>query len=274
MSWAAAIGLALAAAPTPQGYGALQRFDPTQDVGIDQRLGQRIPLDAVFLGEDGAPVELGQLLGGKPVVLSLVYYECPMLCTLVLNDQLRALRALPLELGRDYTALTLSIDPRETPELAAAKRDHYLEAYRRDAGPEQRGAWRFLVGGEASIRALADAVGFRYVYDEEHDEYAHAAGLIVLTAEGVVSRYFFGVQYSPKDLRLALVEAGGGRVGSFADQALLLCYHFDPTTGRYGWAIMGALRVAGGLTLLLLGGFLARNLLRERRERRAAEARA
>jgi protein SCO1/2 len=261
--------LALLAAPAAaQGGVALQRFDPSQDVGIDQRLGEHIPLDLEFRDERGQTVKLASYFGKKPVVLALVYYQCPMLCTLVLNDLVRALRALPLELGRDFEIVTVSIDPRETPQLAATKKASYVETYGRDGS-----AWHFLVGDEASIGALARAIGFRYVYDAEADQYAHAAGLIVATPEGVLSRYLYGVEYAPRDLRLALVEAGDGRVGGLADQVLMLCFHYDPTTGKYGFAIMSALRIAGVATVVVLVAFMLRSLRRERRGR-SSEAHA
>jgi protein SCO1 len=264
-----ALVAALAPAAPAQQFDAVQRFDPTQDVGIDQKLGAQVPLDLVFRDEDGAEVKLSSCFRGRPVVLSLVYFECPMLCTLVLNDQVRALRALPLELGRDYDVLTVSIDPSETAELARDKKRGYVATYDKDAGAEQHAAWRFLTGDEASIRALADSVGFRYAYDAASDEYAHAAGLMVLSPDGVVSRYFYGIEYSSKDLRLSLVEAGEGKVGSLVDQVLMLCFHYDPATGRYGFAIMNALRAAGLLTVALLLGFMLRHIVRERRLERA-----
>lgn len=253
----------------PPVFEPVQRFDPSQDVGIDQKLGAQLPLELRFRVEDGREVALRELVRERPVVLSLVYYECPMLCSLVLNDQVRAMRGSTLELGQDYDVITVSIDPGETPELAASKKRTYLADYSSTASASEQAAWHFLTGEQAAIGRLAAAVGFRYVYDEQADQYAHAAGLMVLTPDGVVSRYLYGVDYAPKDLRLAVVEAGQGKVGSLADQILMLCFHYDPQTGKYGFAVITALRVAGVATVLALLVFMVRNLLRERREARA-----
>lgn len=253
-----------------QRYDAVQRLTPEQDVGIDQKLGEKIPLELAFRAEDGREVRLRELFGARPVVLSLVYYECPMLCSLVLNDQVRALRALSLELGDDFDLLTVSIDPRETSELARAKKEHYLASYDDNASEAQRAAWHFLTGEEAAIAELARAVGFRYAFDEQSGEYAHAAGLMVLTPDGTLSRYVYGLGYQPRDLKLAIIDASGGKVGSLVDQILIRCFHYDPATGQYYFAIMAALRVAAAATVLVLVGFVLRSVLRERR-RRAAE---
>ena len=252
-----------------------QRFDPTQDIGIDQRLGERVPLELIFRDEDGREVRLGDYFGERPVVVALVYYECPMLCTLVLNGMVRSFRALSLDIGEDFEIVTVSIDPTETPELALSKKEGYLASY--VEGAERPGAaagWHFLTGEQQAIDALAEAVGFRYVYDEEAGEYAHASGIMVATSEGVLSRYLYGIEYITRDLRLALVEASQGQVGSFVDQVLLLCYHYDPTTGRYGFAIMAALRTGGIATVGLIVGFVLLSLRRERRARRAQRAAA
>jgi protein SCO1/2 len=262
-----AAALALAALPAPA-QGPVQRFDPRQEVGIDQRLGESLPLDAVFRDQAGREVALGDLLAGRPCVLALVYYECPMLCTLVLNDLLRAVRAIPLEVGRDFDVIAVSIDPRETAELAARKARQYVEGYGR-AGSER--GWHFLTGDQGSIDALARAIGFRYVWDERAQQFAHASGVMVATPAGVLSHYFYGLEYPARDLRLALVDAADERIGSPVDQVLLLCLHYDPSTGRYGLAITGALRLGGIATLALLGGFLFVSLRRERRASRGAE---
>lgn len=267
---ALATSIVLAASALAQRYDAVQRLTPEQDVGIDQKLGVKIPLELAFRAEDGREVRLRELFGARPVVLSLVYYECPMLCSLVLNDQVRALRALSLELGDDFDLLTVSIDPRETSELARAKKEHYLASYDDDPSDAQRAAWHFLTGEEAAIAELARAVGFRYAFDEPSGEYAHAAGIMVLTPDGTLSRYVYGLGYQPRDLKLAIVDASGGKVGSLVDQILIRCFHYDPATGRYYFAIMTVLRVAAVATVLVLAGFVLRSLLRERR-RRAAE---
>lgn len=247
-----------------------QRFDPTQDIGLDQNLGAKLPLEARFRDEAGRDLALAECFGERPVVLALVYYECPMLCTLVLNGMLRTFRALSLELGVDYDVVVISIDPAETPELAAAKKAEYLETLQEDGPrPAAAGGWHFLVGSQASIDAVAESIGFRYVFDERADEYAHASGLVVNTPAGVISRYLYGVEYVTRDLRLALVEASEGRVGSLADKALLLCFQYDPSRGEYGFAIMGVLRGGGVLTFVLIVLYVLRSLARERRARRA-----
>ncbi len=231
-------------------------------VAWDQRLGERVPLDARFTDQDGRALTLGSLVDGRPVVLALVYYECPMLCTLVLRGLLDALREVGLDAGEDFSVVAVSIDPRETSALAAAKRAACVKAYGRAGGDE---GWSFLVGEEPEIRRLADAVGFRYTYVEATDEYAHGAGVSVLTGEGAVSRVLFGVTFEPRDLRLALVEAGQGAIGTPVDRILLRCFHYDPAHGRYGFAILGSLRLAGFLTVGALAGCVLRLLRRERR---------
>jgi protein SCO1/2 len=233
-----------------------------EGVGIDQRLSQSVPLDLAFREEHGRSITLRELMQHRPVVLALVYYECPMLCTLVLNGLVRGMRGMSLELGGDYDVITVSINPHDTPSLAAAKRKAYLDRYAKKASAD---SWRFLTGDEAAIRSLADSVGFRYTYDPQTKQYAHAAGIIVLTPEGKISRYFYGIEYSPRDLRLGLVEASGGKVGSPVDQLLLFCYHYDPKTGRYGAAVMNSLRIGGAATLLLLSAFVIMSLRRERK---------
>ncbi len=247
-----------------QSYDPVQRFDPTQDVGIDQRLGEQVPGELEFVDEDGGPVRLGDLFGDRPVVLALVYYECPMLCGLVLEGVLRALRPISFDAGEEFTFIAVSIDPREGPELAASKRASLVEQYGRG---EVLDGWRLLTGREDQIRALAEAVGFRYVFDERTGEYAHAGGIMVLTPERRISRYFPGVDYPPRDLRLSLVEASDGGIGSLVDSVLILCMQWDPTTGKYGLAIQRALRIGGVLTVLGILGFIGLALRREARTR-------
>lgn len=232
------------------------------EVDFVQKLGDRVPLDLVFRDESGQEVELGELFDDRPVMLALVYYECPMLCTLILNDVLRCVRAMPLDAGPDYRIVAVSIDPNETSELAARKRETFLEAYGREDAED---GWTFLVGDEPNIRALADAVGFRYALDPETGEYAHAAGITLLTPEGVLSRYFYGLEYPTRDVRLGLVEAADGKLGSLVDRALLFCFHYDPTTGKYGLVIMNVLRLAAGLTVVVLFGSVYLWLRRERK---------
>ncbi len=233
-----------------------------REVGIDQRLNEPLPLDLVFQDEDGRPVALRQFFTGKPVVLTLVYYECPMLCNLVLNGVLRAIRAVSFDAGRDYEIVTVSIDPREKPSLATLKKRRYASGYGR---PGAGTGWHFLTGQEPAIRELARAAGFRYTYDAARGQFAHAAGFMVATPEGRLARYFYGVEYSARDLRLALVEASAGRIGSPVDQILLYCFHYDPETGKYGPVILNIVRAAGLATLLTLGAFLLVMFRRERR---------
>jgi len=244
------------------GADAAPRNDPARGIEIEQRLGAAVPLDLAFVDSDGESVRLGDVVDERPVVLSLVYYECPMLCGIVLNELVKSLRAMELELGEDFDALSVSIDPDETPELAAANKEGYLTRY----GRGDRGdAWHFLVGDAEPVAQLADAVGFRYRYDPETDQYAHAAGLFVLTPDGRISRVLYGVEVAPRDLRLALVEASDGRIGDLVDAVTLLCMHYDPTTGKYGFAIMTVIRILGGATVLAIGVYLVRALRRERR---------
>jgi len=230
---------------------------------IDQKLNNQIPLDLTFRDETGRQVQLKNYLGKKPAVLALVYYRCPMLCTMTLNSMSATFKPLKLEMGRDFDVITVSFDPRETPELAAAKKRAYVKAYGR-AGAET--GWHFLTGDEKSIAALAQSCGFNFFYDPKTDQFGHASAIMLLTPDGRISRYFYGLEYSPNDVRLGLIEASGGKIGSKTDQLLLLCYQYDPTTGRYGLAIMRAVRIGGILTLLTLGSFILFALRRERRK--------
>lgn len=222
-------------------------------VGIEQRLNQQLPLDLPFRDETGKTVRLGDYFGQKPVILTLVYYECPMLCTEVLNGLTSALSVLKFDVGKEFNVVTVSFDPREGPALAAAKKRTYLNRYGRP-GAEQ--GWHFLTGDQASIDALTKAVGFRYQWDPNAQQFAHATAIMVVTPQGRLAQYYYGVQYSPKDLRLGLIEASQNRIGSVVDQLLLYCYHYDPRTGKYGPVIMNVMRLAGLATLLVLGGFL------------------
>lgn len=237
-------------------------------VGIEQRIGARLPLDARFVDETGREIALGDLFGRRPVVLALVYYECPMLCNLVLNGLVAALKGVALRPGEDFEVVAVSIDPEETPELARAKRDGYAARL----GGRAAEGMHFLVGAEDAIQRTSKAVGFRYAYDPAEDEYAHAAAIVVATPEGDLARYFYGVEYAPRDVRLALVEASSGRLGTVVDQVLLLCFHYDPARGRYGLAILNAIRLGGGLTVLLLLGFVGKHLAGDRRRAAAGEA--
>jgi protein SCO1/2 len=226
---------------------------PLRKVGIDQRLNNQVPLDLVFTDENGQEVRLGQYFGKKPVVLSLVYYDCPMLCTQVLNGLTGSLKALKFDVGRDFEVVTVSFDPREKADLARQKKDGYMARYGREGAAA---GWHFLTGSEASIAALTGAVGFHFAWDEETQQFAHASGIMILTPEGKVSRYFYGIDYAPRDMQLGLVEASNNKIGSPVDQILLYCFHYDPQTGKYGFVIMNAMRVLGfatffGLALLI-----------------------
>ena len=243
--------------PPPATPGVLQ------EIGFDQRLGESVPLDLAFTDETGKSVRLSDYFGKKPVVLSLVYYKCPMLCTISLNGLAGALEVLSFVPGQEFEVVTVSFDPTESPTLAAAKKRAYMARYKR---PEAHAGWHFLTGPKESVEALTRAVGFRYVWDEATKQFAHPAGLLVLTPEGKISHYLFGVEYAPKDLRLALVDAAGGKIGNLADQVLLYCYQYDPMTGRYSASILNLLRVLGSLTVLALGTFIV-TASRKRRPR-------
>jgi protein SCO1/2 len=221
------------------------------NVGLDQKLNNQIPLDLTFRNERGDTVPLSAYIGGnKPAVISLVYYECPELCTEILNGMVMAFRQIPFQLGKDYTVITVSINPRETPALAAEKKHAYLHSYPQ---PEAVNGWHFMVGDSIQIKQLADAVGYRFEFDKETGQYAHPSGIIIVTPNGRVARYLYGVEYPDKDLRFALSEASDNRIGSPVDKILLLCYHYDPATGKYGLAVMNILRIGGILTLCILG---------------------
>lgn len=249
--------LPIAAQQTPQ--------QVIQSVRFDQRLNEQVPLDAQFRDEQGNPAPLGSYFQGKPVVLVLVYYDCPMLCTLTLNGMLKSMRALKFNAGDEYTVLTVSFDPREGADLAREKRQVYAKQYGR---PLSKEGWRFLTGEEKDIRRLTDAVGFHYLYDPETKQFAHASGLVVLTPEGKISRYLYGLEYSARDLRLGLVEASQNKIGSLVDQVLLFCYHYDPAAGKYSARIMNIVRLSGIIMVLLILGLVV-TLSRRGRHRTA-----
>ena len=239
-----------------------------KEVGFDQNIGQWVPLDATFRDETGAVVHLGDFFSsGKPVVLSLAYDTCPMLCNLSVSGLASSLKGMTLDAGRDFEVVTLSFDPRDTPELSRVKKVAALARYGRAGGST---GWRFLTGDETQIKRVTGAVGFRYTWDAPSNQYAHPTGVVVLTPKGQIARYLFGVEYAPKDLRLSLVEASDGKLGSPIDQLLLLCYHYDAATGRYSRIALGAMRAGGALTLLSLGALVAVMIVREKRARRAS----
>lgn len=250
------------AASTGAHHEAQHQLPPLlRDVGFEQRLGESIPLDLVFRDEAGQTVRLGDYFGTRPVILTMAYYNCPMLCGLVLDGLAQSLRGLRFNLGEQFVVVTVSFDPREIPAHATAKKDQSLRSYARPGAAE---GWHFLTGEETSIRQLTQAVGFRYAYDAENRQFAHAAGLVVLTPQGEIARYLYGIEFAPKDVRLALVEASAGQIGSPVDQLLLFCSRYDPTTGQYGLVIMNVLRLAGLMTVVVLGGFLTVMFRRER----------
>jgi protein SCO1 len=248
-----AVALAVLVPAAAVAQPAADRPAALREVGFDQRLGETVPLDITLRDEAGRPVRLGNYFRGKPVALNLVYFECPMLCTMALNGLTGALGTLSFEPGREFEMVTVSFDHREGPELAAAKKATYLKRYGR---PQAAAGWHFLTGDAAAIQALTRAVGFRYTWDDATAQFAHPSGLVVLTPEGRIARYLYGVEYTPKDLRLGLVEASEGRVGTAVDQAVLFCYRYDPMTGKYGLLVMRLVRVGGVLTVLALGTFI------------------
>ena len=241
--------------PTSAKPGVLAR------IGIDQRLNEQVPLDLPFVDEHGRDVKLRDYFGKRPVLLALVYYECPMLCTQVLNGVTGALKVLSFDVGREFDVIAVSINPREGPGLAAAKKQAYIDRYGR---PQTAAGWHFLTGREENIRALANAVGFRYEYDESIKQYAHGAGVELLTPSGTIARYFYGIEYSPRDLRLGIVEASAERIGSPIDSVLLLCYHYDPATGKYGATAITMVRIGAVMTMIGFAAFLVVSLRRER----------
>ena len=246
------------------GYSLAQKYsrELQNTIGIDQKLGEQIPMDLTFTNEAGHSVRIGDYFGDKPIVLTLVYYDCPMLCNQVLTSLLRAMNVLAFGIGTEFDVLTVSVDPGETHELAAAKRAEYLKNYR---GRDGSNGWHFLTGQQDQIEQLASAVGFRYEYEEQTDQYIHASGIMVLTPAGKLARYFYGIDYPPRDLRWGLVEAADGAIGSAVDQLLLMCYSYDPMTGKYGVYIRNSLRIGAVATVLALGSFVVVMLRRERR---------
>lgn len=237
------------------------RPDLLKDVGIDQKLGQQVPLDLAFRDETGKAVQLSQYFGQRPVILSLVYFNCPMLCTQVLNGQEAAMKGLAMDAGNQFEAVTVSIDPSDRPVLASVKKQMYVGMYGRADAAQ---GWHFLTGDEAQIKQLADAVGFRYAYDPDSKQFAHASVIMVLTPDGKISKYFYGIQYSPRDLRLGLVEASARKIGTPVDSILLFCYHYDPHTGKYGLLISRLIQAGGLLTVLAIGAMMLVFFRRER----------
>ena len=237
-----------------------------REVGIDQKLNQELPLDLIFKDEMGQDVKLRQYFGEKPVVLALVYYDCPMLCTQILNGMISAFRVLPFQVGKEFDVVAVSFDPREKPQLAAAKKKVYVNYLPEAARTNAAKGWHFLTADEATIKQLTDAVGFRYHYDEATKQFAHASAIMVSTPQGKLSHYFYGIEYSARDLRLALVAASQNKIGSPVDQLLLYCYHYDPASGKYGAVIMNFIRIAGIITVVAIVAMMF--LLRRRQPAR------
>jgi protein SCO1/2 len=221
-----------------------------KNVGIEQHLDEKIPPDLAFRDETGKPVRLGDYFGRRPVILNLVYYQCPMLCGEVLSGLESALRVLKFDVGKEFDVLTVSFDPRETPDMATKKKAEFLKRYGR---PGATDGWHFLTGPQESIDALTKAAGFQYQYDPKTGQFAHATAIAILTPEGKIAQYYYGVEYAPKDLRLGLIQASENKIGTLADQVLLYCYHYDPTTGKYGAIIARVLQLSGLATVLLIG---------------------
>ena len=253
--------------PPVRSESVSQKDGILKQVGIDQKIGQQLPLDLTFKDETGREVRLGEYFHGKPVVMALAYYECPMLCTQVLNGVTGALKTLSLDAGKDFEVVIVSIDPKDNYRLAANKKLTYVQNYGR---PQTAAGWHFLTGTDANIKPLADALGFRYAYDSNLKQYAHGAAMYVATPQGVVSRYLLGIDFAPRDVRLALVEASNNVLGTVTDKVLLLCYHYDPATGKYGAATINAVRVGFIATVTGFLAFLFVSLRHERAEAQRA----
>jgi protein SCO1 len=255
----------------PPGSPATQQIPILKNVGIDQKLNGVVPGALAFVDDEGRDVTLGQYFGARPVILVLAYYECPVLCTQVINAAVSSILPLTFDAGNEFEVVVVSFDPGETPAMAKSKRTDFLRRYGR---AKAAGGIHFLTGRESSITALTDAIGFKYAYDERLDQFAHPAVMTILTPQGHVSRYLFGIEFAPRDLRFALVEAAGNKIGTVVDQAMLFCYNYDPQTGRYGFAILTTVRAAGLLTLVVLGAFIVMTLRRERRQGKAVRVTA
>lgn len=258
----ALVGLCLASAmlqgqvqeqPAPGLVSSTQMPGALQGVGIEQKLGGQVPLDTVFTDENGRETALGDLLGERPAILTFVYYECPMLCPMILSALVTNLRIVPFDVGKEFDVIVVSFDPGEGPEQSAPVRETVLKSYER---PDTDAGWHFLTGDEDSIRRLTEAAGVSYAYVPEDDEYAHASGIVIVTPEGKISQYYLGVDFPARDIRLSLVEASSNRIGSVVDQMLLYCYRFNPQLGKYTAVTMRILRLTGAVFTLGLATFL------------------
>src|SRR5947209_20105922 len=247
---------ALGQAPPKGDLGQVPNQKPSilDQVGIDQHLSQQAPLDLTFMDESGQPVQLRQYFGQKPVLVALVYYQCPMLCSQVLNGLTGALNGIVrFNVGRDFNVVTVSFDTRDTPEAARAQKKSYLHRYRRE-GSEQ--GWHFLTGKKEQINALAESLGFHYAWDPDIQQFAHASAIMLLTPDGRIAQYYYGIEYAPRDLQFGIIEASKGKIGNVVDRLLLYCYHYDPRQGRYGAVVFNILRLSALATVLVLGGFV------------------
>jgi protein SCO1/2 len=252
--WLLASGMAMAQGMAGPVYkSATPPPQILSNIGIDQNLKQQVPLDVPFKDENGRDVKLSDYFGSKPVILSLVYYECPMLCTETLNGMVTAFKLLKFDVGQEFNVVTISFDARETPALATEKKKNYLRQYGRP-GAEQ--GWHFLTGPQSSIDAVTKSVGFHYAWDQSTQQFAHATALMLLTPDGKIAQYYYGVEFSPRDMRFGIIEASQGKTGTVVDQVLLYCFHYDPRSGKYGAIITRVVQLAGGVTVLLLGGFM------------------
>jgi protein SCO1 len=268
----ALVVMCLLAAPVPKALAQAQStyLPPAlRGVSFEQRLNEQVPLDLLFNDESGKPISLRDCVSGKPTILVLAYFRCPMLCTEVLNGLVQSMMDLPFSVGDQFNVVTVSFDARETPPLAAAKKKTYVERYARPGAAQ---GWRFLTGDEDSIERLTQAVGFHFTYDPLHDQFAHPSGIMVLTPTGKIARYFYDIRYPARDLRLALVEASENKIGSPVDQVLLFCFHYDPIEGRYGPVVMNFVRLGGVLTVVALAAFMAVLWRQERRKTKLARA--
>jgi protein SCO1/2 len=239
-----------------------------ENVGIDQRLDEQLPLDIALRDESGQEVKLGDYFGSKPVIISLVYYSCPQLCNQVLNGLTSSLKTLTaFDIGKEFNVVTVSFDPRETPQLASEKKKTYMEWYKRPGAAE---GWHFLTGDQAAIDKLTEAVGFHYNYDPQTNQFAHASGIMIATPQGKLARYFYGIEYSASDLRLGLVEASENKIGTPIDKVILYCFHYDPASGKYGLVVVNLIRLGGVATIVGMIAFLL--LLRRKNTAHKREA--
>jgi protein SCO1/2 len=256
--------MTLAQVPAPPEHAPAADKSPRvlEQVKIEQRLDQQLPLDAVFRDEQGRTVKLGDYFGKRPVVVAFVYYQCPMLCSQVLNGLTSALAAMKFTAGKEFDVVAISFDPRETPAMAAEAKAKYLYRYGRKGTDD---GWHFLTGEPKAIAAATQAAGFHYVWDDRTQQFAHGSAIMVATPQGKLAQYFYGIEYSPRDLRLAMVDSSEERIGTVVDSVMLYCYHYDPAAGKYGLVIMNALRLGGIAVVLVLGSFVFVMLRRERR---------